>query len=49
MDPTGAILWRKDTVSGWAITFQPDFTSPACQGQWCPQFRGLGENTLKLQ
>ena len=48
-DRTGELLWRADTSGGWAITFQPDFTSPACQGQWCPQFRGMSDNTLKLQ
>ena len=48
-DRSGAVLWRTDTSGGWQITFQPDFTSPACQGQWCPQFRGAAENTLKLR
>ena len=30
--PTGRIL-------SYDVLFQPDFTSPSCQGQWCPQFR----------
>ena len=45
----GDVLWKTDTSGGWQVTFQPDFTSPACQGQWCPQFRGLGDDTLKLR
>ena len=49
MDRGGEVLWRKAEVSGWAITFQPDYTEPACQGQWCPQFRGMSDNTLKLR
>ena len=49
LDRSGQVLWKTDTSGGWAITFQPDFTSPSCQGQWCPQFRGMGDNTLKLR
>lgn len=49
MDHDGQLLWRTDTSQGWPVTFQPDFTAPSCQGQWCPQFRGLSENTLKLR
>lgn len=48
-DRTFQVLWSTETSGGWAITFQPDFTSPSCQGQWCPQFRGAGDmSTLKL-
>ena len=44
------VLWRTETSSGWSITFQPDYTSPSCQGQWCPQFRGTVDlSTLKLR
>ena len=49
IDRAGEVLWSADTSGGWQITFQPDFTEPACQGQWCPQFRGAGDNTLKLR
>ena len=32
------------------VTFQPDFTQPTCQGQWCPQFRGADSlTTLQLK
>ena len=49
-DRSTNVLWRTDTSGGWAITFQPDYTSPSCQGQWCPQFRGpVDRETLKLE
>ena len=49
MDRAGEVLWRQDKVGAWEVTFQPDFTSPNCQGQWCPQFRGQDAlSTLQL-
>ena len=37
-------------VGSWEVTFQPDFTQPTCQGQWCPQFRGADSlTTLELK
>ena len=50
MDRSGSVLWRQAEVGTWAVTFQPDFTAPNCQGQWCPQFRGADSlSTLNLK
>jgi hypothetical protein len=50
MNKRGDVLWRKDKVGSWEVTFQPDFTQPTCQGQWCPQFRGADSlTTLQLK
>ena len=49
LDKTGKVLWSTASSGGWQITFQPDFAEPSCQGQWCPQFRGMSDNTLKLR
>uniref|UniRef100_A0A7S0ND09 Uncharacterized protein n=1 Tax=Phaeocystis antarctica TaxID=33657 RepID=A0A7S0ND09_9EUKA len=50
MNQRGDVLWRKDKVGSWEVTFQPDFTQPTCQGQWCPQFRGADSlTTLELK
>jgi len=50
MNRRGDVLWRKDKVGSWEVTFQPDFTQPSCQGQWCPQFRGADSlTTLRLK
>ena len=50
MDRRGEVLWRRDKVGTWEVTFQPDFTSSTCSGQWCPQFRGLESlTTLNLK
>ena len=49
MDRSGAVLWKQRDVGAWQVPFQPDFTSPNCQGQWCPQFRGADSlSTLQL-
>ena len=40
MDSEAKVLWRQDVVSGWSVTFQPDYTAPTCMGQWCPNTRG---------
>ena len=49
MDRSGTVLWRQRDVGAWQVTFQPDFTEPSCQGQWCPQFRGPDSmSTLQL-
>lgn len=39
MNDAGSVLWTKDTLGSYAVLFQPDFTNPACQGQWCPGVR----------
>ena len=50
MNRRGDVLWRRDKVGSWDVTFQPDFTQPSCQGQWCPQFRGVDSlTTLRLK
>lgn len=50
MNRLGEVIWRKDKVGTCEVTFQPDFTSSTCSGQWCPQFRGLDSlTTLNLK
>ena len=39
LDASGAVLWTKGTLWSYDVLFQPDFTSPTCQGQWCPGLR----------
>lgn len=39
LDEKGEVLWSKGTLWSYDVLFQPDFTSPSCQGQWCPSFR----------
>ena len=39
MNEAGNVLWAKDTLGSYSVLFQPDFTNPACQGQWCPGVR----------
>ena len=39
MDPSGKTLWRKARLWSYDVLFQPDFTNPSCQGQWCPGTR----------
>lgn len=39
MDPSGKTLWTKARLWSYDVLFQPDFTNPSCQGQWCPGTR----------
>jgi len=39
MDDGGKVLWTKGRLWSYDVLFQPDFTSPNCQGQWCPGTR----------
>lgn len=39
LDEQGKVLWTKGTLWSYDVLFQPDFTNPGCQGQWCPQYR----------
>lgn len=39
IDEGGAVLWSRRTLGSYDVLFQPDFTSPTCQGQWCPKLR----------
>lgn len=48
LDQSGKVYLKQGTSGGWQVTFQPDFTEPNCQGQWCPQFRGASDDTLRL-
>ena len=48
LDQSGKVYLKRGTSGGWQVTFQPDFTEPNCQGQWCPQFRGASDDTLRL-
>lgn len=39
LNDRGQAMWTQGTVGKWDVIFQPDFTSPTCQGQWCPALR----------
>jgi hypothetical protein len=39
LDHAGNVQWSRATLGSYDVLFQPDFTSPTCQGQWCPALR----------
>jgi SAM-dependent methyltransferase len=39
LNKEGSIQWTRSTLGSYDVLFQPDFTSPSCQGQWCPALR----------
>lgn len=43
LDQQGSVFWSQGTLGAYDVLFQPDFTSPTCQGQWCPRLRSDGD------
>ena len=39
LDAKGNTQWERRTLGAYDVLFQPDYTAPTCQGQWCPKLR----------